>query len=92
MNERPSDAIPVAVRVPDARSAGGRNYVLAWVDDPSVAIHDMPVLAWHQDGKWWTGLPGRYTDLEDHRWAVTHWQPIAALSLDGKHTQDKRHG
>lgn len=56
-------------------------YVLGWVSDRSVAIHNFPLVIW-RDGsdQWWGGVPGNYLDLAHHRWKVTHWRRMLPQS------------
>ena len=75
MRERPANAILISERRPPRDQE-----VLGWIEDPEVAIHDLPVIVWdtgtNEHPLYFTGVPGRYTALEDYRWTLTHWLPL----------------
>lgn len=68
----PAGAIAIKDRLPPRHQE-----VLGWVSDEDVAIHYFPLVIW-RDGanQWWGGLPGKYLNLGDLQWTVTHWKPI----------------
>ena len=68
----PRDAISIRKELPPQHE-----YVLGWVSDKSVAIHNFPLVIW-RDGsdEWWGGVPGNYLDLSRLKWKVTHWRRI----------------
>lgn len=70
--ERPRTAISCASTLPLNNIR-----VVGWISDRSVAIENFPAVVWIDDnGKWWSGVPGKYIDLNAHNWRVTHWQDI----------------
>lgn len=72
---RPSGAIPVSEKRPPLHTE-----VIGWIEDASVAIHDFPVVVWDSgtaEQPWYfTGVPGRYTALDNYGWTLTHWMPM----------------
>ena len=62
--------------------------VLGWISDPVVSIEDFPAVVWWDGYVWWSGIPGRYTNLRDHHWKVTRWQALPA-GADGEQAGDR---